>query len=69
MAIALGCVLSGVIHAGEIHTTGIVSPPPPGTVTVTCEGPETGITTADEIAAEESTTALTIIVALFSIVS
>ena len=31
LAIVLACVVSGVVHAGEIHTTGVVAPqqPPP----------------------------------------
>lgn len=73
LAIALACIVSGVIHAGEIHTTGVVSPPPHGTVTATGEVPTSVITAEDipgtnVIAVQDSTTALTIILALFSIV-
>ena len=63
LAIALACVLSGVARAGEIHTTGAVAPPAPSTVTATGEIHSTGVT-----ASEESITALTIILTLFSIV-
>src|SRR5690348_11856784 len=74
LAIAMACVLSGVIHAGEIHTTGAVAPPPPSTVTATGEIPTTGMATAGEIhstgvsALQDSTTVLTVILTLLSIV-
>ena len=75
LAIALACVLSGVIHAGEIHTTGAVAPPPPpGTVTTTGEIHTTGMATAGEShntgvsALQDSTTVLTVILTLLSIV-
>ena len=37
LAIAIACVLSGVVRAGEIHTTGAVASPTPSTVAVTGE--------------------------------
>ena len=73
LAIALACVLSGVVHAGEIHTTGAVAPPTPSTVPATGEIP-TGGTAPGEIhstgatAPQESSTVLTIILTLISIV-
>jgi hypothetical protein len=67
LAVALACVLSGVVCAGEIHTTGAVAPPPPSTTPGEIPG-----TTPGEIhttsAPEESSTALTIILTLISIV-
>ena len=61
LAIALACILSGMAHAGEIHTTRAPEPPTPGTVeAVTSEIPSTDET--------ESTTVLTIILTLISIV-
>jgi len=54
LAIALACILSGVIHAGEIPTTG---------ATRSGEIHGTGVG-----AVQDSTTALTIILTLFSIV-
>ena len=63
LAIALACVVSGVAHAGEIHTTGAPAPPPPDTVTTTGEIHSTGATEP-----EASSTVVTIILTLFSIV-
>ena len=63
LAIALSCVLSGMAHAGEIHSTGAVAPPTPGeipTTGLTGETPSNGGT--------ESTTVLTIILTLINIV-
>ena len=65
LATALACVLSGMAHAGEIHTTGAVAAPTPGEIhstgeAVTGEIPSTGGT--------DSTTVLTIILTLVSIV-
>ena len=62
-AIALACVLSGGVRAGEIHPTGVVSPPPSGTVTAVAEIPTTGAT-----APEASNSVLTIILAFLDIV-
>jgi len=64
LAIALACVFSGVVRAGEIHTTGAVAPPEPGTVTAAGEIPTNGATTP-----EDSSTLLTIILTVVSIVS
>ena len=41
LTIALACVFSGVARAGEIHSTGAVTPPP-DTVTAAGEIPTTG---------------------------
>jgi hypothetical protein len=63
-AIALACVLSGGVRAGEIHPTGVVAPPPSGTVTATGE-----ILTNGATAPQESAVVLTVILTLLSIVS
>ncbi len=67
LAMALACILSGVVRAGEIHTTGAVAPPTPSTVTAAGEIPtpndETG---PGEIHCGE--TALTIILTLINII-
>ena len=79
LAIALACVLSGAVSAGEIHSTGVVAPTPtPSTVMAPGEIPSTGgastsstTTAGGEIPAtapEESGTLLTIILTLISIV-
>jgi hypothetical protein len=78
LAIVLACALSGGARAGEIHTTGAVAPPTPSTVTAAGEIPTTGspctVTIAGEIhstgatAPQDSTTVLTIILALLGIV-
>jgi hypothetical protein len=60
LAIGLACVLSGMAHAGEIHTTVAVASPTPSPVTITGEIPATD---------GESTTVLAIILTLISIVS
>ena len=64
LAIALACVLSGMAHAGEIHTTGAVAPPIPGEIH------STGDAVAGEVPSTggDSTTVLTIILTLISIV-
>ena len=64
LAIALACVLSGMAHAGEIHTTRATVPPTPSTVTVAGE-----ISTTDGTAPQEPTSVLTIVLTLLSIVS
>jgi hypothetical protein len=69
LAIALACALSGMARAGEIHSTGAVAPPTPGTVTAAGEIPTTGDAVAGEVPSTdgtESTTVLTIILALIS---
>jgi hypothetical protein len=63
LAVALACVLSGMVRAGEIPSTGVIAPPPPSTATVTEK-----ISTIDETAPEESSTVLTIILTLIDIV-
>ena len=75
LAVALACVLSGAVRAGEMHSTGVVAPPPPpSTLSVTGAIHPTGATEPGEIhtagatTPEESSTLLTIIVTLFSIV-
>jgi len=49
LAIALACVISGAIRAGEIHSTGAVAPSTPSTATTGGEIPTTGVTTTGEI--------------------
>ena len=70
LAIALACVLSGVVRAGEIPSTGLIAPPPPPP-TAPGEMPGTGSTVRGDIpttgAPEESGTVLTIILTFISI--
>ena len=61
LAIALACVLSGMAHAGEIHSTGAVAPPTPGEIHTTGRAGEVPSTGGE-------TTVLTIILTLISIV-
>ena len=70
LAIALACVLSGLAHAGEIHTTGATAPAAPGTLTTTGEIHSTGgeIPSTCAIAPEGSNTVVTIILTLITIV-
>jgi hypothetical protein len=72
LAITFACVLSGAAHAGEIASTGLVTPPPPPS-TITGEIHNTDATAPGEIhstgAPQESDTVLTIILALIGIVS
>lgn len=74
LAIAFACVLTGVVRAGEIHTTGAVAPPTPNTVTAAGEIFTTGEVAAGEVpstggtAPEASNPVLTIILTLLSIV-
>lgn len=63
-AIALACLLSGGVRAGEIHPTGVVAPPPPNTLTAA-----NGIQTTSATAAADSTAVLTILLAFLGIVS
>ena len=63
LALVLACVLSGTALAGEIPTTGAVSPPPPSSVVTTGEIHPTG---APE--PQASNTVLTMILTLISIV-
>ena len=76
LAVALAFVLSGVVRAGEISSTGVVVPPPPPPSTVLAAPgvmDSTGATAPGEIhptgAPQESDTVLTIIMAIISIVS
>lgn len=62
-AIALACVLSGVVRAGEIPSTGATAPQPSNSVVTAGEIPATG-----ETALEASNSALTIILTILSIV-
>jgi hypothetical protein len=70
LAVALACVLSGVVCAGEIHSTGAVGEIPSTGVPTTGEIPTSGV--IGEIhttgAPEESSTVLTIILTVISIV-
>lgn len=74
LAVVLACVLSGVVCAGEIHTTGAVGEIPTNGVPTTGEIPSNGSATIGEIhsagaaAPEESNTVLTIILTVISIV-
>ena len=61
LAVLLACLLSGAVRAGEIPSTGVVSPPPPTTLTVTGEIPSTGAT-----APQPSSTVLVIILTLIT---
>jgi hypothetical protein len=63
LAIALASLLSVVARAGEIHTTGAVSPPPPPSTMTT-----TGELITDQTALEDSSTVLTLILTLIDIV-
>jgi hypothetical protein len=49
LAIALACVISGMAHAGEIHTTGAVATPTPSPVTMAAEIHSTGAAAAGEV--------------------
>lgn len=73
LAIALACVLSGVTRAGEIHTTGAVTPPGGGHGRVASDTPSVATTaeipTTDEIASDASSTAISIFLTLINIVS
>ena len=63
LAIALACILSGAAYAGEVPSTGVVTPPPPpSTVSATGEIHSTGAT-----APEEWSSLLTIILTFISI--
>ena len=72
LAIAMTCVLSSVVCAGEIHSTGAVGEIPTSGAPAPGEIPSTGVSTIGEIqttgAPQESSTALTIILTLISIV-
>lgn len=67
LVIALSCILSGVAHAGEIHSTGAVAPQTPSPITIAGEIHTTGAVIAGEIPStgattpQPSTTLLTII--------
>ena len=67
LAVALACVLSGAVRAGEIASTGAVASPTPSPATAPGEISSTGATTPGEILSTEAT-ALTIILTLISIV-
>ena len=73
LAIALACVLSGVVRSGEIHTTGAVATPTPSPAPGESH-PSGAVASADweintgETATQESSVVLTIIVTLISIV-
>ena len=65
LAVVLACALSGIARAGEIPSTGVVTPPPPPprTSVTSGENPSTGATTP-----QTQDTVLTIILTLISIV-
>ena len=72
LTIALACVLSGAVRAGEIHTTGAVGEIPSTGAPAPGEIHSTGAMAAGEIhtpsAPEESSTVVTIILTVISIV-
>ena len=68
LAIALACVLSGVVRSGEIHTTGAVATPTPSPATVPGEIHPTGAVATGATVPEEASTLITIILTLISIV-
>ncbi len=72
LAIAMTCVLSGVVCAGEIHSTGAIGEIPTSGTPAPGEIPSTGGPKTGEIhttgAPAESSTVLTIILTLISIV-
>jgi hypothetical protein len=49
MSVVLACALSGGALAGDIPSSGIVSPPPPPDETVQGDVPSTGVTLPDEM--------------------
>ena len=63
LAITLGCVLSGMVRAGEIPTTGAIAPPPPPSSATAA-----GTTTTGAPAPQASSTALTVILTLITFV-
>ena len=73
LVITLACVLSGVAHAGEIHSTGAVAPQTPNPIPIAGEIHTTGAVKAGEIpstgatAPQPSSTLLTIILTLINI--
>ena len=77
LTIAMACVLSGAVRAGEIHSTGVIATPTPTPTTaygeihttgVVGEIPTNGVATAEEIPSTGTTAALTIILTIISIV-
>ena len=62
LAVLMACVLLGTARAGEIPSTGVMSPPPPSTAITTGEIPSTGAT-----APQASSILATIILKLISI--
>jgi len=69
LAVVLACVLSGVVCAGEIHTTGAVGDIPTTGVPMTGEIPGTGeIHSTGAATPEAASTVLTIILTVISIV-
>ena len=66
LAIALACVISGAIRAGEIHSTGAVAPSTPSTATTGGEIHGTGVAEPGEIHSPGVVT--TIILTVISIV-
>jgi len=72
LAIAFACVLTGVVRAGEIHTTVAVASPTPNTKTAAGEIPTGDAVATGDIPGTDATApqdVLTIILALLSIVS
>jgi hypothetical protein len=67
LVLTLACVLSGVVRAGEIHTTGAVASPSPTPVPATGQIPTNDETPPGEIHSTGETV-LTIILTIISIV-
>jgi len=67
LAVALACVLSGAVCAGEIHIPGAVAPPPPSTTSGETPGTAPG-EVHTTVGPGESGTVLTIILTVISIV-
>jgi hypothetical protein len=65
LAIALACVLSGVVHAGEIHSTGAVAEVPSTGMKTTGEIPTSDV--AGEIGEIHTSAVITIILTLISV--
>lgn len=69
LTIALACVLSGVVRAGEMHPTGAVASPTPSPVSVANSATVVGeIPTTDATTPQPSDTLLTVILTIISII-
>jgi hypothetical protein len=68
LMITLACVLSGLVQAGEIHTTGAIATPTPSPTIAYGGIPTTSLPTAVNIPGTGATVPLTIILTIISIV-